>query len=76
MTDTEISVEHKVVDAEVLNYLTGSERLTCACGWQGHRNYWNNHGRDVPPLKHTQGASISRDVLRKAVYGDRPRDYR
>lgn len=64
--------EHRVVDTELMNSLTMATHLTCSCGWDGNANRWNDHDPNVPPLPKTAPTPpISREALRRAIYGDR-----
>ncbi len=73
--------EHRVVDTEMLNYVTGSRRLTCACGWWGHANRWKDldhtaRGGAVPDLPTPPPApapAVSKRDLHVALYGNRHR---
>lgn len=70
------TTEHRVVGRETLNYHTGSEQLTCVCGWWGHANRWNDldhaaQGGEVPRLPApTATAAVPRAALHRAIYGD------
>lgn len=75
---TPAASEHRVVETETLNYHTGSQRLTCSCGWEGHRNRWADpgHGADIPPLPQAPGPPrMSPGERRAAIWGDRRRRY-
>jgi hypothetical protein len=71
---------HRVVSTEVLNYHTGSTRLTCSCGWWGHHNRWSDldhDGGNAPALPpQPKRPSIGREALRAAIYGERRSTYR
>ena len=73
MDAKEDPAEHRVVDTETLNYLTCSQRLTCSCGWEGHRNQWTSlaHGAGIPPLPRApEPPRSSREETRAAIYGE------
>jgi hypothetical protein len=79
MVATEPGPEHRIVDSELMNSLTMQMRYTCACGWEGHSTRWydRDHGENIPPLPSTSPPPrISREELRRAIYGDRRRRYR
>lgn len=72
--------EHRVVRSDVLSCLTGpSERLTCACGWEGHSTMWGDAahatripGVPIPPLPRVSAPRpVPRKVLMDAIYGER-----
>lgn len=72
--------EHRIVRSDVQSCLTGpSERLTCACGWEGHSTTWSDagHAARIPdvPIPSLPKASapqrVSRKVLMDAIYGER-----
>lgn len=71
--------EHRVVSRETLNFNTGSQQLTCACGWWGHANRWNElghkaRGGEVTPLPPPPAPpKRSRRELHVAIYGNRHR---
>jgi hypothetical protein len=69
----EDQAEHRVVATETLNYLTCSLRLTCSCGWSGHRNNWTSlaHGAVIPPLPPLpEPPHSSREEVRVAIHGE------
>jgi hypothetical protein len=64
---------HRIAGTELVAPLTGQILYTCACGWTGR--WWNGHAHDVgaKELPQAPRVTLSRDEMRRAIYGDRRR---
>jgi hypothetical protein len=67
--------EHRLIDTELVGPMTGQCVYTCACGYQGRAWRWNEEHvpetgvAPIPPAP--PRPPVSRDELRRAIYGDR-----